>query len=503
MKKIINKLKLLISENINLLGVLCLFIIIQPFFDTVELFENENLTFLGFTIPTILRCIFMLVLAILSIKYIDKKHYKYIIAYIIVVLVYAILHHITCASDSIIIPQNYTYSALSELFYIVRMFLPLAIILFTKNSDITKERFLKVLTISGAIIGTIIFVGNTLCISYVSYGEGTTIINWIQWFFKDLSDYNFYQLTSKGWFFMANQVSGVTVLLFPFCVYSAVKKNNFINMYGTIILLIGMIMLGTRVAALGSMLILICLIVSIFLLGYLYKRVKNRKKELLVISTIAIVGIVFLIYSPISHRTYGYSLGDMDSLEEKPNIDFNNMENLQQAYQYIENNYEIFKIQKVYIYNLYDYKFDPEFWFEVFDHSAKNGVIENREMQRLISQRIAKLNGNNIKYQLLGYSFSRMRNGQIYMEHDIIVQGFTMGYLGLILLIGPYITIILILGVKSIKSKKIRLLDITFVISLTACILSGIFAGHVLDELFVTIYMGFICGFFLKDIEHV
>ena len=502
MKNIIEKTKILIKENSNLLGLLCLFIMMQPFFDTVQFFENEKLTIFGFTIPTIIRCIFMFILGILSIKYINKKHYKYILIYIGVFITYAVAHHIVCSSNRVIMPPSYNYSITSELFYIIRMFLPLAIIIFTKSSNITKEKFLKVLTISGAIIGTIIFVGNTFCISYVSYGKGITAVNWIQWFFSDVSQYDFNLLTSKGWFFMANQVSGVMVLLFPFCVYAAIKHNSFINIYGAIILLIGMIMLGTRVASFGALLILISLIIGIIVLSMLYKHIKSRKKELLTISTITIVAIVFLIFSPVAHRTYGYSLGDINSLEEKPNIDFSNVESLEEAYKYIENNYEIFKIQKVYLYDLYNYKFDPKFWFDVFEHSIENGVVENREMQRLISSRIDTLNNSELKYKLLGYSFSRMRNGQIYMEHDILVQAYTMGYIGLILLIGPYIAIIVVVVIRILKSKKIRLIDITFFLATGACILSGIFAGHVLDELFVTIYLGFICGYFLKDITN-
>ena len=501
-KNILDKAKQLIKENSNLLGLLCLFIIIQPFFDTVQFFENENLTIFGFTIPTIIRCIVIFVLGLLSIKYIDKKHYKYIIIYIGILLVYTLCHHIVCSSSDIIIPERYNYSITSELFYIIRMLLPLAIVIFTKSSNITKEKFLKTLTISGAIIGTIIFIGNTFCISYVSYGKGITVVNWIQWFFGDLSEYDFNLLTSKGWFFMANQVSGVMVLLFPFCVYSAIKHNNFVNLYGAIILLIGMIMLGTRVASFGALLILISLIIGIIVLSMLYKHIKSRKKELLTISTITIVAIVFLIFSPVAHRTYGYSLGDINSLEEKPEIDFSDLESLEQAYRYIENNYEIFKIQKVYIYDLYSYKFDPKFWFDIFEYSIENGVIENREMQRLISSKIDTLNNSKLKYKLLGYSFSRMRNGQIYMEHDILVQAYTMGYIGLILLIGPYVAIIAVVVIRILKSKKIRLIDITFFLATGACILSGIFAGHVLDELFVTIYLGFICGYFLKDITN-
>ena len=74
-KNIFSKVKQLIKENSNLLGLLCLFIIIQPFFDTVQFFENENLTIFGFTIPTIIRCLVIFVLGLLSIKYINNSIY--------------------------------------------------------------------------------------------------------------------------------------------------------------------------------------------------------------------------------------------------------------------------------------------------------------------------------------------------------------------------------------------------------------------------------------------
>ena len=74
----INKIKTIIKDNCNLVGILCLFIIIQPFLDILPLFENENLFVFGFTIPTIVRCIFISFLGIISLKYIDKKNYKFL-----------------------------------------------------------------------------------------------------------------------------------------------------------------------------------------------------------------------------------------------------------------------------------------------------------------------------------------------------------------------------------------------------------------------------------------
>lgn len=497
------KLKKIIKENSNLLGILCLFIIVQPFLDILPLFDNEKYFIFGFTIPTIVRCAFIGILGIISLKYIKKKHYKFLIIYFILLLIYTLFHHNIASNNSMIIPDNYKYSLLSELFYIIRMLLPLAIIEFTRNSEITEEKFLKVVTISSAIIGTIIFIGNTLCISYVSYGEGTTIINWLKWFTTDLTQYEFTELTSKGWFYMANQVSGVTIMLLPFCIFAALKKYNFFNMYSTIILIISMIMLGTRIASYGWVLVLIAMFLIITLSKCIYKDKRTKTSYYKPLIIITIVGLIFLANSPISRREYGYQLGDISTLKERPIIDLNDKNSLNKAYTYIEESYKVFGIQEKYVFRDYNYKFDPVFWYNIFDKSLETGVIENREMQRLISNRIIINNNNQLKYQLFGYSFSRMRNGQIYMEHDIVVQLFTIGYIGTILLIGPYLLIVGIITFKVIKkmNKKIALFNITFLMSIFLTLGTAILTGHILDELFVTIYIGFICGYFLRKLD--
>lgn len=498
-----NKLKKIIDENKNLLGILCLFIMIQPFLDILPLFENEKFFLFGFTIPTLVRCAFIGIIGIVSLKYVDKKNYKFLNLYVIVLGIYTLLHHEITSDSSMVIPNNFSYSLLSELFYIVRMLLPLAIIQFTKNSDINEKKFLRVIVISAAIIGTVILVGNTLCISYVSYGEGITKANWLSWFFGGISQYEFMELTSKGWFYMANQVSGLAILLLPFCIFAMLKESNFLNFYATIILIISMIMLGTRVASYGWILIIICFLIAITLSKYIYKDERTKTNYYQKLLILSVVGLVFLFNSPIANREYGYELGDVDSLEKRPVLDFKDKDNLEKVYQYIEESYQIFGIQKEYVFEKYSYKFDPEFWFDIFDRSMEKGVIENREMQRLMSKRIIDNNENKLKYQLFGYSFSRMRNGLIYMEHDIIVQTFTMGYIGLLLLIGPYLLIVGIICIRVIKKmkRKIALFNITFVISICATIGVSVLTGHILDELFITIYIGFICGYFLRKIE--
>jgi len=271
-----NKILNLKKNKNYILGLLCFFIILQPFLDMLPLYENEKLTILGFTIPTLIRCIFIGIIGIISLKHINKKQYKYIITYFIILLIYTLIHHKITSDNNLIIPSNYTYSITQEIFYIIRMLLPLVIINFTKNSNINEDTFLKVITISSAIIGTIIFIGNTFCISYVSYGTGNTIINWIQWFVTNLKQFEFEELTSKGWFYMANQVSGITILLLPFTLFAAIKKRTKLNIYATIILIISMIMLGTRIAAYGWILIIICLLIIITLSKYIYKDKRTK-----------------------------------------------------------------------------------------------------------------------------------------------------------------------------------------------------------------------------------
>lgn len=498
-----NKIKQIVKENYNLLGILCLFIIIQPFIDVLPLFEKENLHLFGFTIPTIIRCVFIGILGLISLKYIKKKHYKFLIIYALLLVVYTLIHHNVVSDTSMVIPNNYIYSLVTELFYIVRMLLPLAIIQFTRSSKITEEKFLKVIVISAAIIGTVIFIGNTFCISYVSYGEGTTIMSWLKWYFTDLSKYEFTQLTSKGWFYMANQVSGLSMLLLPFCIFATLKKRTILNFYSSIVLLISMIMLGTRVSSYGWILIIVCFIVAISVSRYLYKDKRTKADYYKVLLILIIVGSLFLIKSPISQREYGYKLGDLTTLKERPSVDVNDPVKLEEMYEYIEDSYSVFKIQETYIFDRYHYKQDPVFWYNVFDRSIEKGVIENREIQRMISNRIIENNDNNIKYQLFGYSFSRMRSGKIYMEHDIIVQIFTMGYIGFILLMGPYLLLITIISIKVLKKlkRKIPLFNIVFLISIIATIGTSILSGHIFDELFVTIYIGFICGYFLNKLD--
>lgn len=492
------------KENKNMIGILCLFIIIQPFLDISVFFTNPSLEFFGFTIPTLIRCIFIAILALISLKHLNKgRDYLLLLIYFTLLFIYTLLHHFISSSSIVVVPSSFSYSLFSELFYIIRMILPLTIIYFTRYSKINYEKFINTILISSLLIGTIIVVGNTLCISLTSYATSTnhTSINWIIWFMDYSKEFDFYEMTSKGWFYMANQVGGLMMLLLPFCIYDLIKKINVLNFLATVFLLLAMIMLGTRTASYGWLLICFCFMVVLVFLVFIKKEKWWGVKRLFPIFLVILFAGIIFIFSPINTRKYGYSLGDINKVTVAPSKI--TKDNINDVYSYIEKNYSVFGIQDIYIKKIYTYKYDPKFWLDIFEYSKKNGVIENREMQIFITNRIDKLNNSSLKYKLFGYSFSRMRNGYIYIEHDFIAQAFTMGYFGLLLLIGPYIGVMMLVFIKILKKIKTqpKLIDFTFMLSICALLFASLFTGHLLDELFVMIYAGFICGFFLKRVS--
>ena len=101
---------------------------------------------------------------------------------------------------------------------------------------------------------------------------------------------------------------------------------------------------------------------------------------------------------------------------------------------------------------------------------------------------------------MFGYSFSKFRSGGVYIEHDIVVHYATIGILGLLLLIGPYIAY-LAYCVFEILKNKFKFLNICLCMSVAIILLVSIITGHILDELLVTIYIGFILGFLCKSVE--
>ena len=482
-------MKKIMRENTAIVLSLMLFILLQPFLDMKVLFEDSSLMIKGITIPTILRTFFIGIIgSILFLKSKNKKEKIGIIVYFVVVVIYTLIHHIVC-KDSLDIPSNFTYSVIAEVSYIIRILLPLALIYITKNSKISKDSFFDVILYSAMVIGIVIVISNTFLILYTSYQSEVFTIkaSWIDWIFGNISQYEFEELTSKGWFYLANQVAGLSMLLLPFCIYALLKKVRVSNLIATISLTFSMIILGTRTSAYGFILIYVLLIVSNILL-YKLKFVDSINMKATGLAIFIFVGFVaLLLISPIRLRE--------QSSDRKPAVLPPELTDKYNVYDYIKEYYSYYEINKNYIEEYYPYTYDYIFWLDVFEKS-KERILDNRDIELLISNRIVSKNDTTM-HELFGYSFSRMRNGNIYIEKDFFAQKVTIGTIGTFILFSPYFIYIISLIIKRIKKKRISLSLITFVVSMGAIFGSSIFSGHILDELFVMLYVGFIIGFYL------
>lgn len=483
-------MKNILKDNKKLVFLLCFFMTIQPLLDINVLFEDSRYMLFGITIPTIVRTAFIGIIGLYIIhKNRGAKENKYILLYLLLVCIYSLIHHFVDIGEMEVL-DSFKYSLMTELFYMIRMILPMIIIYITKHVKVDYQKYINVILISSIIIGSVIVIGNLLLISYTSYGTDDiyTKASFISWIFSDVSKYTFEELTSKGWFYMANQVAGLTLLLLPLCISDMFKKISIKNVTAVILLTLSMIILGTRTSAYGWILVYISIIIAFYTLC-LMKKIKNTSyKPISIIIILAFVFLPLLAVSPIKNRIYTRNL--------KPNIPIDSAMQGNDVYKYIKEYYPYYEIKKIYIEDLYSYKYDYVFWLDVFE-KAKDHILDNREIELLITNRIVEKN-DKLKYKLFGYSFSRMRNGEIYIEKDFYAQRVTIGYIGLIIFILPYFYFIGYIMIKKYKSHELTIELASFIISMFALFGSSIYTGHILDELFVMLYVGFIIGYYLS-----
>lgn len=139
--------------------VIFYFILIQPFLDLYWFYHGKLAQVLPFTLPTIIRI--LAVFVIFCMFFSQKQNWqklgrdKWLSAYLVLLVIYSLIHLWHVRTFKSLNPSGYNYSAVSEIFYLIRMFLPLAIIYFTKEISFSQQQ-LKLVTewLSGLFAGT-------------------------------------------------------------------------------------------------------------------------------------------------------------------------------------------------------------------------------------------------------------------------------------------------------------------------------------------------------------
>lgn len=477
-------------------NLLIIFILMQPLLDIYYLYTDKVVNIFGFSPATIIRvCITGVLITLTFINLKNKKEYSFIFLCIVVVGIYTIMHLWNAREFNSLVPGNFGYSISSEISYIIRMSIPLIIVFVTYKASMSINIFEITTKWTLFIISGTIVVTNLLKISLGSYNNKIIKDNIIGWFIGSYNEYNYSALASKGIFNFANQIGALLVFMLPIMLAIYANKSTLINLIIIIITLISMVMLGTKVALFGSIIdIFIFLIASLFISLVKKENLLNKKVIIMIGVYLLILGILLTKAPAINREKTSYNIRINNAkVEKKIPYDDNIMKSKESMIKYIEANYKDLMVGDQFITKSYPYKYDPEFWVEIINLPVFERLNWRNLEQRML-QRVMDIN-DNPRDKYLGLTFSRTQN--IYnLEKDYVSQYYSLGILGVLIFLGPYILIILasiIFIILKLKSR-ISIENTMMCFGVSFALGASYYSGNVLDSLTVTIIIAFVLG---------
>ncbi len=401
---------------------------------TFPIFE---ITFFYNSITTLIRVIVILFCFIwlLCISKESRKIIKYLLFYFALLGIYFLCHHFHSLNFSSLVPNNFNYTIMKEFLYFLKLSMPVFLIplfcyLKFNKEDVKKIIFGWIIMISGSII-----VLNLTNLSYGSYSDEPIMGNFFTWF--QSNGYNYYDLASKGFFMYANQISTWLLLLVPICFLWIKHTYSKTSIALTLLLLFSCILLGTRVASIGSIVIFILCFFAYLFFVFLHKEEWN-KKILFNCFLISLPMILLLPFSPSINR-----MDVLGSITEEP---FNNAVALLvmngdgyvslDKTKYIEEHYKEKRIAEQFVLYSYPYEYDPDFWYEILELPVEKR-IDYRHLETAIVKRVVEINDNSLD-KWLGITNTRIQN-IFNIERDFVLQYYAFGIIGSLLFFLPYI----------------------------------------------------------------
>ena len=269
-------------------NVTLIFLFLFPLFSTVY-FHSSIITL--FEVITVF-IIFLLTIIIFSES---RKNVKYIFLYYLLCLIFLIISYLRAQNFVSLVPNNFNYSLIKEGLTILKLITPITFLYSLYYQKIEWKKYIIVLKVWTILISFTIIITNILKLSLSSYTDDFITKNIFEW-----SINNYYQETaSKGFFMYANQEAVIMLMLLLVFIYDFLYKNQKSIFYITILML-SMLMLGTRVASVGGFLTIICAYVF-YIIYCLYKKKQFDLKSLFLVIPIVIWGLLLPI-SPFANR---------------------------------------------------------------------------------------------------------------------------------------------------------------------------------------------------------
>ena len=504
--------------------ILLVFLLLQPLLDIYMAVVGEKLDIFGISIATLIRTTFIVILFIIVVIYQikNKIHIKllYLITgYLVFILIYAFAHHFNIVYSGGYYVTEGIYNIIKEIMYVERLVVPTLLLYTVIITKPDKIKLQKVIVFVALFISLVIILTNMFKVSFASYAiDENTIIeyNLFDWFKE--GDIPYRDSLSKGWFVSANQIGALLVILLPITIYRMINDNKIYLYFTFFVQIIALTLIGTRVASLGWMLACSAMFVTYLIL---LRMKKIRRLTLQNICTIVVIleaGVLLYLHSPAHNRDFVDTYQSMyeeeisEKEEEGKYIELRAFKEILTSEEsmkeyvggktsnsglkydsmckYIAENHRYHGITKKYVNEIYPYKDDPEFWINMFSLPA-SVKGDNRERQVEIVKRIKENNDNEFWDTLLGMGATPMNSRGYMIENDIISHYYNLGIVGIITFVAPFVTCLIYVIVK-MRKNILKLFNQQFIVlalALCEAYFLGYFAGHVLDEYIITLYL--------------
>lgn len=428
--------------------ILYLFFLLQPLISVYRTLWGDNIKLFGFSFFEMINTFFIIGLWFYVLYTTKSKKALYIIPYFIILVIYCIIHYFNISHFNTEILERNIYGIVQESYYIFRVYgLPILLLFCLFLLKLQKEFYLNTICSVAFLVGIIVVLSNFMGISLCTYtSEGHTHLiqgSFFSWFTTNGTE-EMERYTSSGLFSSGNEISGLLLMTLPVVTYRFLKKIDIKNTFCLIVVMLSMLMIGTKTATIGSGAIFFLVVVFYMIMEVMKRNYRYLKQWIpLFLTTLVLWGGLFY-YSPYLQEEFPhYSGGELGAEEEKEEervskpiqLSDETQADREEAVNYIKNNYWNHFINEQYI-KLYPVENDLSFWINVINREA--GLNQNyRAFKQELMERVIERNDRALD-PLVGIGVLH----EIDCEKDYVSQYYMFGIVGVILLLGIYIFVL-------------------------------------------------------------
>ena len=416
--------------------------------------------------------------------------------------------------DQLYLTNRYVYSVTTEFRYVLTLIIPYGLVYAFYRTKLNSDVLKRVVVITSALISIPLVLSNLFLFGPSTY-VGKTMANFPYWFFGIYDIFHPRQLATK-FFFSEGNTTGILLFgLYPMLIsiYLQAKKYQW-SLLGLIIIQgLAMYVLATRVATFGVP-IMLGVMIALVILILLLKLETIQKQRIGLLSIVFVIFLSIYPFTPavvnqtIDAENNGFVFSDENDRMTAKDYVIDGAKELipgsaeyNYYYMYIFRDYAYFlTIPSIYYEWYYPYQIDAKWYVDLIFEVPLEQRASGRQFQRIFSD--YKFNQLDSTQKLFGYSYSMFMNGSILLEQDFMMQKYTFGYLGVAILLGPWLALLAWIAVLFLRRLKQNFNLETLSIGLfIGAILGGAYmSGHVLDQFFTTTYLAFGMAYLLQNL---